>query len=105
MARGEIHVADVGTIFRVTLKDQDDVVVDVSAASSKLIILKKPDGTTVSKTASFYTDGTDGIIQWTTTLITDLDQDGKWKLQAKITIASAIHSSDIVTFDVYPNLS
>lgn len=105
MAAGEIHVGDTGTVFRVTIYDQDNVVRDISTYTTKQLIFRKPDGTILTKTADFYTDGTDGIIQWTTTSASDLDLDGTWKLQAKVASGSNSHKSDIVDFKVWPNLS
>jgi hypothetical protein len=98
----EIHLYDIGTSFEITLKDCD-VVVDVSSASLKEIIFKKPDKTTVTKTADFKTDGTDGIIQYITVL-DDLDQKGSWYIQAKVTLPTGTWSSNTEKFKVYPNL-
>ena len=98
----EIHVGDIGTAFEVTLKDCD-VVVDVSTASVKQIIFKKPDKTVVTKTAVFKTDGTDGIIQYIT-ILDDLDMKGTWYIQAKVSLPTGTWSSDKSKFKVYDNL-
>ncbi len=98
----EIHLGDIGTIFEITLKDCDEVV-DLSGATSKLIIFKKPDKIVVTQTASFSTDGTDGIIQYATVL-DDLDQTGFWYIQANVTLPSGTWSSEITRFKVYKNL-
>lgn len=103
MAIGEIHVGDVGTIFLVTIKDENDTVVDVSTSVGKTLIFKKPDGTILSKTASFSTDGTNGEIQYTT-IDGDLDLHGKWAIQAFIDFGSTEWYSDIDKFTVYNNL-
>ena len=105
MAAGEIRVGDMGTVFRVTIYDQDGAARNLSAYTTKQLIFRKPDGTILTKTAEFYTDGTDGIIQWTTTSTDDLDIDGTWKLQAKVANGSYSHKSDIVDFKVWPNLN
>lgn len=104
MALGEIHVGDIGTVFRITIKDEDNTIINVSSASSILIKFQKPNGDVLNKSGSFYSDGTDGIVQWTTTSANDLDADGLWKIQVKITIGSSIHNSDIGQFKVYPNI-
>ena len=77
MAADEIHQYDIGTRFEITLKDEGNSpeIVDVSTASVTEIIFKKPDGNTVTKTAGFTTDGTDGKIEYTT-LANDLDTVG-----------------------------
>ena len=99
----EIHLADIGTVFRLTLKDCDDVAVDISSATTKEIIFKKPDGTQVTKAASFYSDGTDGIIEYST-IEDDLDMTGTWKIQAKVIMPTGTWSSNIQSFKVYANL-
>ena len=65
MPANEIHKNDIGTVFKVTIKDSA-AVVNVSTATTKQIILKKPSGTKLTKDASFFTDGSDGIITYTT---------------------------------------
>jgi len=78
----EVHQNDFGTIFRITISDGDDSV-DISSATTKQITFRKPDGTVVTQTAAWYTDGTDGILQYTT-VDGDLDTVGFWKIQARI---------------------
>ena len=105
MAVGEIHVGDIGTIFRITIRDEDETVIDVSTASSLQLKFRKPEtGDIITKTASFYTDGTDGIVQWATTSADDLDESGIWSIQGKVTVGSLTHHSDIAYFQVYDNL-
>lgn len=99
----EIHVGDVGTIFRVTIKDGDSVV-DVSNVDSKTIYLQKPDGSNLTKVASYYTNGTDGIIQYVSQT-GDLDQAGTWQIQAKIDFGTDIFNTNIEKFKVLRNLS
>ncbi len=104
MAQGEIHVGDVSSRFIVTLKDGDGIR-DISSATVLQIIFHKPDGTDATKTASFYTDGTDGVLTWATTSTSDLDQEGLWKLQAYVEFSGGgKYHSDIRQFQVYPNL-
>ena len=99
---GEVHVSDT-PIHRMTIKDQDNAIVDVSGASLKTIIFQKPDGTTVTQTATFFTDGTDGIVEYQA-LGADHDTAGPWCKQAHITIASGDWKSTIVGFPVAANL-
>lgn len=103
MAANEIHIGDIGTIFEVTLMD-DVVPVDVNSATSKKIIFEKPDGTIVENDATFKTDGSDGIIRYTTSLASELDQKGNWKIQANVTLPIGQWSSDIDRFKVYENI-
>lgn len=102
MSANEIHYGDIGTEFRITIKD-DTTVVDLSTASELYLIFKKP-GTsgTVTKTASLHTDGTDGIITYTT-VEGDMDEVGTWKVQAKI-VMNGTWYSDIKSFKCHRNL-
>lgn len=99
----EIHEGDIGTIFTINLTDCD-VAVDLTGHTSLQIIFAKPDGTSVTKTASDSGTPTDGIITYTT-ISGDLDQDGVWRIQAKVTIPAGTFSSDIEKFRVYPNIT
>ena len=99
----EIHINDIGTAFRVTVKDESDTVVDISTASSLRIFFAKPDGTTETKTASHYTDGTDGIMEYITQS-GDLDIVGSWSLQGVVSIGGGTWHTDIYQFKVYGNL-
>lgn len=103
MAVGEIRQYDIGTKFLITLKDQDGVVVDVSSAITLEIIFKKPSATSVTKTASLETDGTDGQINYVT-ISGDLDEIGKWEMQASVVLGAGSWKTDIQEFKVYRNL-
>ena len=98
----EIHVNNVGTLFKVTIYD-GTTAVDVSTATTKQIIFKKPNGESVTKTALFYTDGSDGIIQYTS-VAGDLDVKGVWKIQAFVDMTAGDFYSDWGDFIVYDNL-
>jgi hypothetical protein len=105
MAR--IRVGDVGTRFALTLRPDGapSSVLDISSASVLHLDFKKPDGTIVMRIASFATDGTDGTVEWTTTSISDLDQDGPWFWQAYAEVGGTKFHSDVLQFDVLPNLA
>lgn len=102
MAINEIHVADIGTVFKVTVKDGTSIV-DVSSSTTKEIHFGKPDGTSLIGTAVFETDGTDGIIKYTT-IANDLDQDGLWQIQAFVVMSGGQWKSDIARFKVHANI-
>jgi DUF4097 and DUF4098 domain-containing protein YvlB len=100
----EIHIGDVGTRFLFTIQDCDDVnPLDVSTASSIEIIFKKPDSSTLTVTATFLTDGTDGKVYYDT-VAGDIDQVGRWQVQGKVTFPTGVFYSDIHKFQVYANL-
>ena len=98
----QVHVGDIGTALIGTVKD-DGAVVDISSASSMQMIIKRPDQTTMTKTASNYTDGTDGKMKYVT-VDGDIDQTGNWKIQGKVVIGSATYYSSISSFKVYSNI-
>lgn len=82
---------------------EDDVVLDVSTASSKTIIIKKPDDTKLTNTATFLIDGADGLI-YCDTVAGDLDIPGLYRVQAIVIIGSGTYHSEIKSFLVECNL-
>ena len=98
----EIHLYDIGTVFEVTLYECENTI-DISVASTKKILFRLPDGSVLEKDGVFKTDGTDGILQYTT-IEGDLIQKGTWKIQARITLPTGTWSSDTEKFKVYVNL-
>jgi hypothetical protein len=104
MAAGEIHIGDVGTVLTFTVKNQAGVVVNLSTATQHDLIFRKPDGTVLSKTGAFVTDGSDGKIKYVT-VAGFLDLAGIWKVQADIDYATTKWKSDIGEFRVYANLA
>lgn len=102
MSANEIHVGDIGTIFEVTVMD-GAVVVDISTASVKQFVFRKPDRTLLTKAALFATDGTDGKLRYTT-ILNDLDPEGGWQLQVHLTLPTGDWRSDIQSFVVFPNV-
>jgi hypothetical protein len=98
----EIHVGDVGTLFVLTISD-DGAVVDLSTATTKTVVFELPNGDTLEKAAAFYTDGSDGILTYTSTS-GDLSVAGLWHLQAHVVLYAGEWHSDVAEFTVYPNL-
>lgn len=104
LPRGKIFVGDIGTVFELEIRDQDNDVVDISTASVKKMKFRKPDGTVVTNDASFSTDGTDGKIRWTTDDVDDLDQAGDWSREGYVELSSGKWHTTIVTFRVHEHL-
>lgn len=99
----EIHIAD-GLLIKATIRDEDGAIVTtVGSATTKEIWLTKPDGTVLTKTASLFTDGSDGIIKYQCAN-SDLDIAGIWSVQGYIVIGGYNYHSNIETFKVYRNL-
>ena len=99
----DIHINDVGTTFLVTIVD-NDIPVDLSSGSSNLMLFLKPDGTFISRPAVFNTNGTDGVIKYTT-VDGDLDQQGYWSLGAVVTTSSGKWTATAVQFMVRSTFS
>ena len=99
-----IHANDYGTIFKLTIKDQDGAVVNLAAATEKKIILKPPQSAVVIKDASFDTDGEDGVIKYVT-IDSDIAKAGTWQIQARIILPNiGRRYSQIQSFNVLDNL-
>lgn len=102
MPANEVHLNDIGTRFLVTIKDGNNVV-DLSEATTLNLIFQKPDGTNLTKTATLYTDGTDGKVYYLT-VDGDLSVIGIWRLQGFAGFDDGSFYSDVYTFRVYRNL-
>lgn len=102
MPANEIHLNDSGVQFKITISD-GSATKDISYAETKQFIFRKPSGTTLTKTAIFDTNGTDGVLKYTT-VATDLDEVGIWKLQARVAATGNDKRSDVTTFKVVENM-
>lgn len=102
MSNGEIHVGNIGTEFRLIIESNDEPL-DISLATVKQIHIKKPDGSILIENATFYTNGTDGIIYYRAQS-GDLDQPGSYKIQGFVQIAGGTYYSNIRSFPVKCNL-
>jgi hypothetical protein len=103
MSQDEIHVGDKGTAFNVTLYD-GTTAVDISLATSKVFVFEKPSGTKMSVTATVSGTGSLGTMTWSVPTTTTIDEDGEWRLQAKVGFSDSSYHTDITRFTVYPNL-
>jgi hypothetical protein len=103
----ELHKNDYGTLIKVLVNNTDsagnNAADDISAMTTKQFILKKPDGTKLTKTASFSVDGTDGYLEYTI-IDGDLNAVGDWELQVYLASVSGQWYSDTVKFKVHANL-
>lgn len=97
------QVDDIKVRLKVTIIE-DDAALDISTATVKSIIFQKPDGTVLTKTATFLTDGTDGIIYYDT-IAGDLDQSGVYKVQGAVSIGGGSYKGSKSTFKVHCNLA
>lgn len=104
----EIRVNDTGTTLEVEITEWDKVTntyipVDISAATLKDIVIKRPDGSTVIVSALFTTTGVDGLI-YIITATGHLPISGTYYIQGNIALATWVGSSSIGDFIVHENL-
>lgn len=98
-----IRKNDVGTVLEATIKDCDtDAVVDVQTATTQQFFIRKPDGSTLTKTTTFTTTGVDGKIEYTS-ISGDFDIPGLYYLQAFVILASGEWHTTAFDFEVKDN--
>jgi len=104
MALNEVHRLHIGLDVIITDVDEDGNARDISAATTKDVILKSPQtNTVVTKTGTFTTDGTDGKFQYTT-VEDDLDETGLWEVQGHVARSGLEYYLGTGKFKVKPNL-
>lgn len=97
-----LQLGAIGALIIVTV-EEDGEIVNLASVTTKNFVLKKPNGVTVTKTALFFTDGTDGKLKYTT-IAGDLDKAGEWKIQADLVFPSGYDGpTKVETFQVLPN--
>ena len=108
----DIFVGDIGTHFIAEIinlvNSLPEAPLDVSSATEMKIVFIKPDGTEKEFDAAFVNDGSDGLIEYVTTVQTgdatdqDLDIDGAWEYYAWVKYTSGQRRTSAVKFNVYP---
>lgn len=100
----EIHEDDVGTRFQITVMD-DGSTVDLTNASVRQLTFRKPDGTTFSRTASIFGDGSESSgVMYYDSVSGDLDTPGRWKIQGKVSLTSGTYFTNVADFQVECNI-
>lgn len=109
-AGDEIHVGDIGTIFRALITDCGTPV-DLSTASQLLACFDPPDNDAFTRTMTFVStvssgagDGSDGFIEYTS-ITSDLFVGGCWEWQTQVTIVAGRFHTNVASFEVFPNLN
>lgn len=82
-------LGDFGLPITVEVVDKSDNFLDISAATTVNIVLKKPDGSILTKTAAFVTDGTDGKITYVVESGV-LSVTGQWTARAQVIITPTV---------------
>lgn len=98
MASTDLRVGAVGIVITFTVK-LNGTAQDISSGTTTLTFTK-PDGTTVTKSGTFVTDGTDGQVQYTTEA-GFLDQSGIWRVVSYSDLSSSEFYSEVTEFQVY----
>lgn len=99
MAWDNIHDDDFGWVGKLRIV-QDEVAVDISSYTTLRFIFRKPDGTEITKSVAFDTDGTDGYLAYT---VEDglIDTAGRWRVWAQVLKTGVELTSGTVRFDVF----
>ena len=99
----DLHVGDIGTVLRFTIKEAG-VPLDLSSATTKKLRLEKKDKTALEKELVFTTSGSDGKVEYVTVL-GDLDQKGKLRAQVYLESADGKWHTSIVEWEVEANIA
>ena len=100
MSWENIHVDDFGQVVKLRIV-QDKTAVDISSYTTRVFVLRDPDGTAATETATFSSDGTDGYLQYTIA-DGDIDAAGPWSASARISQVDVELTSAPVSFHVSP---
>ena len=98
----DIFVGDAGTVIDITVKE-NGVAKDISNATTKEFRLRRPDGSVLKKTVAFKTDGTNGILTYTS-IATDFNERAGYTWQVFYITPSGSWHTTRVKFNVEWNL-
>lgn len=79
-------IGDFGFDLVLTVVNAAAEAVDISGATTKQYIIRKPDGAVSTETVDFDVDGTDGKLRWTVPT-SFLDQVGKYEVESLVASA------------------
>lgn len=102
----DIHVGDVGTELVVAFVDEAGTAINIAAATTLTITLKKPGaaGALLVRTAVVDTTGLDGLARYNT-VAGDLSVAGDWQVQGFAVVAGNEWHTAKTTFLVARNLA
>lgn len=98
-----IHNANNNVNITLVVSERN-VAVDISSATTKQMLFKKPSGTVDTQTTTFTSDGTDGKMYYNL-LTADIDETGEWEVQGKVILTGGTYTTEIHKFTVYGNLA
>ena len=93
----ELQAGDLGTAIVIIVTEDDDTL-DISSATDMSFVFRTPNGLSVTKTAVFETDGTDGALVYYTE--EDFLTEGRWQVQALLTLDDWTGRTEKSTFKV-----
>ena len=96
----KIYVGDVGLAIVLNLAKEGEVM-DITGATGTKMLVKKPDGTTVEWDADVLTVSGETKYLRHYTVAGDLDQKGRYRIQAYLTISGWTGRGETNTFRVY----
>lgn len=101
MSLEKLIADDYGQPIELTFIDVDtDAAADISGYTTTIqMVFTEPDGTKTAKTATFKTDGSDGVIEYTVEV--DFLTVGSWRVRGRVAAGNAKLSTEEVSFKVY----
>ena len=99
-----IQEGTIGATILATVKNTDGSPRDISDATVKKFVFRKPDGSKMSVDVPFFTNGQDGKLLFTTAQISDTQPAGNWRLQSYHEQPGFKGLSKVGTFWVLRNL-
>jgi hypothetical protein len=101
MSLTNIVSGDYGQTIQLTVLDTDtSSAADISVYSTtQKMVFRNPAGTESEKTAAFYTDGSDGIVEYAL-VDGDISTAGNWRVRVEVTSATAVLTSTWLAFIV-----
>lgn len=101
MSLDKIIASDYGQTIELTFIDVDtDAAADISGYTTTIqMVFTDEDGTETAKTATFKTDGSDGIIEYT--VDDGFLTAGSWKVRGRVAAGNAKLSTEEYSFKVY----
>lgn len=97
-----IHKDDYGWTGKIRVV-QDAVAQNISTYTTRQFIFRKPSGAIATKTATFATDGADGVLQYAVESGL-VDEVGGWQVQARISKSGVVLTSAPIYFSVSARL-
>jgi hypothetical protein len=98
-----LQVGIVGAQLEVEVLQNCTTALSILTATTKEITVKRPDGTSFTRSALFTTDGSDGLIYFLT-IAGDISLAGTYYIQAYLELPGWQGNSDIQEFEAQDNL-